>query len=468
MTRGSSAWSAFATALAMTSVLGCSALDLWKVRATEEKSAAYAYVSGTVAAQEPSANWMVIFISRLPCDEDWRALREAMDRGVVAAPGQPWPREFEELEDRLLPKVTLVQHVVLQRPGFWYARLAPGCYGVGAFEDANGNYRYDDEPAAAAVADPGRVFELSAGDRREGIDIVIPPHGRLRHDRNPLAQQVHELTVRSHGEQLLVSLDEVAVAGAVADLGDPRFGPENGRLGYFDIYNFLWRVGPGIYFLEPFDPERIPVLFVHGVLGYPQEFEALIAGLDRTRFQPWVFSYPSGARLKRVSEFLSQTVARLQLRFGFDTLAVVAHSVGGLVARSFILELHESVRDDPVRIFVSISTPWGGLESARKGVERSPIVVPSWRDVATGSEFLRDVFFEDPASRSSRRRLPDHVAYYLLFGVEDETISLPSAIRWEALRDAADRWPLPYDHTQILRSPEASLLLGEILARETR
>src|SRR5262249_3928702 len=41
------------------------------------------------------------------------------------------------------------------------------------------------------------------------------------------------------------------------------------------------------------------------------------------------------------------------------------------------------------------------------------------------------------------RQLPAESPFYLIFGVEDRTISLPSAIRWEALRDAKERWPLP-------------------------
>jgi pimeloyl-ACP methyl ester carboxylesterase len=387
----------------------------------------------------------------------------------MASPPQTWSPELHELADRIETKVTLAEHVVLQRPGRWFVDLLPGCYGVGAWEDVNKDYKYNDEPAAAAVADADRLFELTAGERREGIEIVIPPEGRLGSGEvDPVAEQVRDLTARPHAEQLLVSLDQVAVDGAIADLGDPRFGSENGKLGYFDVFTFLWDVGPGIYFLEPYDPKKIPVLFVHGALGYPQSFEAIVESLDRTRFQPWFFYYPSGADLGGISDFLSQRVLRQQLRHGFEELVVVAHSMGGLVSRSFILEHHEQAREDPVRLFVSISTPWGGVASAAKGVEQSPIVVRSWRDVAPNSEFLRTLFFEDPEAQTTRRPLPDQVNYQLVFGVEDQTISLASAVRREALRDAEDRWPLAYDHTKILQSPELLTLLREILARETR
>ena len=60
------------------------------------------------------------------------------------------------------------------------------------------------------------------------------------------------------------------------------------------------------------------------------------------------------------------------------------------------------------------------------------------------------------------------MTYHLLFGVEDQTIPVPSAIRWEALRAADQRWPLPYDHTAILESREAAQLLQEVLASEFR
>jgi len=453
---------------ALTFATGCVIGDLLKVRETEQKAAEYAYLAGTVATQTPSAHWMVIFIAWVPCDEDWRALREAVASGAMASLPETWSPEIHELTDRIEPKVTLSEHVVLQRPGSWHVRLLPGCYGVGAWEDVNKDYKYNDEPAAAAVADADRLFELTAGERREGVEIVIPAEGRLlEREVDPVAEQVRDLTARPHAEQLLVSLDQVAADGAIADLGDPRFGKENGKLGYFDVFTFLWDVGPGIYFLEPYDPNKIPVLFVHGALGYPQEFEAIVESLDRTRFQPWLFYYPSGADLDGVSDFLSQRVARQQLRHGFKKLVVVAHSMGGLVSRSFILEHHEQAREDPVRLFVSISTPWGGVASAAKGVEQSPIVVRSWRDIAPDSEFLRGLFFEDPEAQT-RRPLPDQVNHQLIFGVEDQTISLASAVRWEALRDAEDRWPLAYDHTKILQSPELFTLIEEILARETR
>jgi len=55
----------------------------------------------------------------------------------------------------------------------------------------------------------------------------------------------------------------------------------------------------GLYFLEPYDPSRIPVVFVHGLMSSPFTWVKTINGLQqdpeiRKRYQPWVFGYPTG------------------------------------------------------------------------------------------------------------------------------------------------------------------------------
>ena len=71
----------------LTSATGCIIADLSKVRETDRKAAKYAYLEGSVATQSPSAHWMVVFIARVPCDEDWHALREAVASGAGSTTG---------------------------------------------------------------------------------------------------------------------------------------------------------------------------------------------------------------------------------------------------------------------------------------------------------------------------------------------------------------------------------------------
>ena len=340
---------------------------------------------------------------------------------------------------------------MLKRPGRWYTGLAPGCYGVGAFQDLNRiSATRTSPPSRCCPGSDARAGTASASTAR----LVIPRDGRFAiASLDPVARQTADLAVRSHEDQTFVSLDQVAVEGEVVDLADPKFGEANGKLGLFDVYDFAWKLGPGVYFLEPYAPEKIPVLFVHGAEGYPQNFATLIAGLDRTRFQPWFFFYPSGARLEAVAHFLTERIARLEDRYGFPKLAVVAHSMGGLVSRAFVLEHHARVEDDPIGLFVSYSTPWEGVASAQVGVEKSPVVIDSWRDVASGSEFLRAIFYQDPEAKLPRE-LPKGVSYHLIFGVgaDDRGCPARSAGRWCGRRRTAGRFPTDTSTSSTARS----------------
>jgi pimeloyl-ACP methyl ester carboxylesterase len=212
--------------------------------------------------------------------------------------------------------------------------------------------------------------------------------------------------------------------GDLATLDEERFRPEAGRLGLWQPVDFALKYGIGVSFLEPYDAKKTPVLFVHGASGTPQHFKALIAGLDRTRFQPWVFSYPSGTRLERTVTNLSAIVEDLRARYGFSRLLVVGYSMGGLVAHAF------SAKSDVVKLLVTISAPYGGDPAARVGVQRSPVVVPFWLDMAEGSPFLRSL--REPL------RAP-HVMFFSFKGRGDDgTVSLSSMLPPE-IQDAAAR-----------------------------
>src|SRR5688572_15318478 len=99
---------------------------------------------------------------------------------------------------------------------------------------------------------------------------------------------------------------------------------------------------PGIYALDPVDEKRIPVLFIHGINDSPARFSYLIEQLDRTRFQPWLYSYASHAHLDSVADNLHETVQQIRQSYRFHSIAVVGHSMGGLVARGFIQRQDQS------------------------------------------------------------------------------------------------------------------------------
>lgn len=251
-------------------------------------------------------------------------------------------------------------------------------------------------------------------------------------------------------------------AGAIADLDAPAFSAESGRDGYWSPMEFFRRAGGNIYFIDPYDPARTPVIFVHGAAGSAQDFRAFFAGLDRTRFQSWFFQYPSGASLDSMAHLFYWKLLNLQIRYGFQRVHIVAHSMGGLVVRRFVL--NHGAQFPQLGEFVSISTPWGGESAAAAGVKHSPAVVPSWRDVQPDGAFLASLF---------ERPLPTVPGYTLLFSHRggysllrpntDGVVSLASQLRPEAQREARLVMGFDEDHVSILSAREAIDQVGRVL-----
>jgi len=238
----------------------------------------------------------------------------------------------------------------------------PGTYALAAFEDRNANLVYEPGEPALAVA-PDQAITCAAATPVENLDLVIPATGRAPVD-GPI--NIARLQVRSIDDQLSVSLGAVTAVGEVVSLDDPRFSAEHASQGLWRPFDFLFEARPGVYFLEPYSSKKTPVLFVHGINGTPASFHTLIGNLDRSRFQPWVYYYPSGAHLGAVADHLDQTIKRLQLQHGFKRLLLVAYSMGGLVSRGFLLRNQTETRRADIPLFVSISSPWGGVPSAAK------------------------------------------------------------------------------------------------------
>ena len=70
-----------------------------------------------------------------------------------------------------------------------------------------------------------------------------------------------------------------------------------------------------ITMLEPYQPGKTPVLFVHGLLADPFIFNDMIIALQKTpgfvdHFQIWVYSYPTGVPWFRTAAILRDQIRR--------------------------------------------------------------------------------------------------------------------------------------------------------------
>ncbi|WP_116813368.1 esterase/lipase family protein [Steroidobacter cummioxidans] len=256
---------------------------------------------------------------------------------------------------------------------------------------------------------------------------------------------------------------------ASSGLEDVRFSSAHIRQGVWSPAEFARAARGGIFFVDPPVARRTVVLFIHGINGSPRDFRFLIEHLDRSRFQPCVFFYASGSSLSQTGRDLSQDIGELHRRHQITSLVIVAHSIGGLIARDLLLNPSAHAGVD-IPVLFTLSSPWGGSPSAGFGARWSPVVVDSWRDIAAGSAYLHSLFVD---AAGSPRDLPGSTRHYLLFSYRkswssfglsgDAVTSVASQLFRTAQEQAYRVYGFDVSHSQILVNGSVAELLDETL-----
>lgn len=106
----------------------------------------------------------------------------------------------------------------------------------------------------------------------------------------------------------------------------------------------------GLYFLQPYDPEKIPVVMVHGLVSSPDAYRDILNDLSseawfRENYQVWLYNYPTGtpwlysAMKFRQNMEAASSFARTQ---GDDAnlrkMVILSHSMGGLLTRTAVTD----------------------------------------------------------------------------------------------------------------------------------
>jgi pimeloyl-ACP methyl ester carboxylesterase/uncharacterized protein (DUF2141 family) len=251
--------------------------------------------------------------------------------------------------------------------------------------------------------------------------------------------------------------------GTVVSIADPRFTPENYYDGLWRPIDFLKQAEGGVFFLQEYNDNKVPVLLVHGINNGPTLWTQVIDSFSEEDFQPWVLYYPSGLRLDMISDYLVETVSQLQYKFGFSEFHVVGHSMGGLVTRSFVKKYVERNPENlkKLGLVVTVNSPMAGIASAKTGVNLSPIVVPSWRDLAPGSDFLQAI---------NDWNWPDEIPYHLVISYldgdsGDGVVPLKSQAQWKLQTEATRIYVFNEEHTRIINNKEFHTMLNTILKK---
>lgn len=106
----------------------------------------------------------------------------------------------------------------------------------------------------------------------------------------------------------------------------------------------------GLFMLEPYDPNRIPVVMVHGLWSSPLTWMDMFNDLRsypeiRDRYQFWFYLYPSGEPFWTSASQLRADLAQMRDSIdphrhdaNLDQMVLVGHSMGGLVSRLQTIE----------------------------------------------------------------------------------------------------------------------------------
>ncbi len=292
---------------------------------------------------------------------------------------------------------------IMSGPGQFEIRSDPTPMFFFAFEDLNKDLRYQvDEPYGWAA--DGRALDASKEDT-DNIKITI---SLATPEQPAIPEQRVDVRVESYMDN-----NQRFNVGTISSLDNSWFSAEQGTKGLWEPYGFIEDGGTGVHFLQPYDPGKIPVLFVPGIGDTPRRFAAIIERLDQSKYQAWVFSYPSGLRLTWLANGMHQFFEMLHRRYRFDELHVVAHSMGGLVSRGGLNLCVQHGSCKYLRSYTTLSTPWNGVASAQSGVKWAPTVVPVWRDLDPASQYVTTLF-DTP--------LPNGLPHNLLFGFRQNSI----------------------------------------------
>jgi len=353
--------------------------------------------------------------------------------------------------------------IVDSATGHFALKVRKGIYFILAFQDLNNNLVYDaDEPIGYygkpdAIEVPDKTLDVKQSQVRMGLDFSVSVSNRF-------PENLPSEVIITPG----IIDKSFAKIGVPIRFEDELMAQGYGNKGYWQPLTFLREVGMGVFFLEEYDEDKTPVLFIHGALGTPLGWKEMVDRIDRKQFQPWFYYYPSGLPLDKVSNALNIMVMDLHSHYGFESLYVVAHSMGGLVARSFILRNAYESQQDFIKLFISISTPWNGHRMTEKGVKQAPTAVPSWYDMVPDSDFIQAVF---------QRKLPRFVRYYLFFSFKgncslflennDGTVELSSELDYRAQAEADRLFGYNEDHGSIIYSDRVLSQIDELLKFRT-
>jgi len=335
--------------------------------------------------------------------------------------------------------------------------LPLGEYTLIVIEDTNENMQYQGSEIIASrklIINKDNTTNYVHSD----TDIIITNHRPA---------QINNLSLTHQGDgKYLPSL--FYPNGFIRIFEDPIFSRRNAVKGLYDIPDFIEYVPKMFYSMEEHHEFKIPVIFVHGINGTPRDFIPMLNTLDRSRFSPYFFYYPSGSHLNQLATyFYNMVLSGNEYRARrHQPIIIVAHSMGGVVVREALNLYKENKHENKVALFISIASPFGGHPGAQLAVDTAPLLIHSWIDLSSDSQFIKNL---------QRDSFPAGMEHHLLFAYEnlktfkfgensDGAVPLSSQLDPLALKNATRIYAYNKTHTSILKDNDAIEQIQSLLA----
>lgn len=252
-------------------------------------------------------------------EEKRLSLPFVIEKSPYARDSNPWFYEAIFMSDEVDPTFRLRESVTVEGMGIPLAGLAP---------------RGGSRPHANVLKDNGNVHTLTA---ILDFDRMVDGKPTLR--TIPRLMNEHIFIGKNKVRQPLAANFSVPIA-LFWKLSDAD-GTE--LLGAFRPKKAINTMG--LYFSEPNDPRKIPVVFTHGLMSGPATFanltnRLLVDPVIRENYQFWFFGYPSGLAWTIPASRQRQALKELMQEYNprgtsreMNNIVMVGHSMGGLITR---------------------------------------------------------------------------------------------------------------------------------------
>ena len=222
-------------------------------------------------------------------------------------------------------------------------------------------HRYTDDSGSPDIQDQFFPREM----RIAATAVVLPGGGLLRGEwrRNPpTIDLLDPFRERS-----------AAIGEREVDLATDRTTPlamqvARGQLaalewtGLFDSNFERPGLEAALYMLRPYEPGKIPVVFVHGLASSPRAWVQTINELQNTqaiasRYQFWLFIYPTGQPIPTSAAQLRQSLTKAREAFdpghsdaAFNRMVLVGHSMGGVLSKMMVQDSKLTLWDATITV----------------------------------------------------------------------------------------------------------------------